>query len=75
MAQHWSRFTMEEVLKFLLGNESVNKDNAAIEDDSLAEYDGTTAVDILTDTDNDVEDSSSEEGSEVFWACQLLFSA
>ena len=56
---------MEEVLKFLLGNESVNKDNAAIEDDSLAEYDGTTAVDVLTDTDNDVEDLSSEEWSTV----------
>ena len=39
----------------------MNKDNAAIEDDSLAEYDGTTAVDVLTDTDNDVEDLSSEE--------------
>ena len=61
MAKHWSRFTMEEVLKFFLGDESVNKDNAAIEDDSLAEYDGTTAVDVLTDTDNDVEDLSSEE--------------
>ena len=61
--QNWSRFTMEEVLKFLLGDESVNKDNAAIEDDSLAEYDGTTARDVLTDTD-DVEDSSSEEGNE-----------
>ena len=43
---------MEEMLKFFLGDELVNKDNA-IEDDSLAEYDGTTAVDILTDTDND----------------------
>ena len=43
----------------------MNKDNAAIEDDSLAEYDGTTAVDVLTDTDKCVEDSSSEEGSEV----------
>ena len=52
---------MEEVLKFLLWDESVNKDSAAIEDDSLAEYDGTTAVDVLTDTDNDVEDLSSEE--------------
>ena len=56
---------MEEVLKFILGDESVNKDNAAIEDDSLAEYDGTTAVDVLTDTDKCVEDSSSEEGSGV----------
>ena len=71
MAQHWSQFTMEEVLKFLLGDESVNKGNAAIEDDSLAEYDGTTAVDVLTDIDNDVEDSSSEEGSEVFSDCNL----
>ena len=59
---HWSRFTMEELLKFLLGDESVNKVNAAIE----AEYDGTTSVEVLTDTDNDVEDSSSEEGSDVF---------
>ena len=67
---------MEEVLKFLLGDESVNKDNAAIEDDSLAEYDVTTAVDVLTDTDNDVEDSSCEEGSvQVSWACNLLFPA
>ena len=65
---------MEEVLKFLLGDESVNKDNAAIEDDSLAEYDGTTAVDVLTDTD-DVEDSSSEEGNKVSWASNLLFPA
>ena len=38
--QNWLRFTMEEVLKFFLGDESVIKDNAAIEDDSLAEYDG-----------------------------------
>ena len=73
MAQHWSWFTMEEVLKFTLGDESVNKDNAAIEDDSLAEYDGTTAVDVSTDTDACVEDSSSEEGSEVSWACNLPF--
>ena len=65
MAQHWSQFIMEKVLKFLLGEESVNIDNAAIEDDSLAEYDGTTLVDVLTDTDNDVEDSSSEEGNKV----------
>ena len=36
----------EGVLKFILGDESVNKDNAAIEDDSLAEYDGTTTVDF-----------------------------
>ena len=63
---------MEEVLKFTLGDESVNKDNAAIEDDSLAEYDGTTAVDVLTDTD-DVDDSSSEEGNKVSCACNLLF--
>ena len=62
---------MEEVLKFFLGDESVNKDNA-IEDDSLAEYDGTTAVDVLTDTD-DVEDLSSEEGNKFSWACNLLF--
>ena len=27
------------------------QNNAAIEDDSLAEYNGTTAVDVLTDTD------------------------
>ena len=60
ISKHWSRFTMEEMLKFFLRDESVNKDNA-IEDDSLAEYDGTTAVDVLTDTDNDVEDLSSEE--------------
>ena len=66
---------MEEVLKFLLGDESVNKDNAAIEDNSLAEYDGTIAVDVLTDIDNNVEDSSSEEESEVFWACNLVFPA
>ena len=59
MAKHWSRFTMKEVLKFFLGDESVNKGNA-IEDNSL-EYDGTTAVNVLTDTDNDVEDLSSEE--------------
>ena len=72
MAQHGSWFTMEEVLKFILKDESVNKNNAAIEDDSLAEYDGTTAVDVLTDTD-DVEDSSSEEGNEVSCACNLLF--
>ena len=72
--QNWSRFTMEEVLKFLLGDESVNKDYTAIKDDSLAEYDGTTAVDVLTDTD-DVEDSSSEEGSKVSWAYNLLFPA
>ena len=52
---------MEEVLKFILGDESVNKNNAAIEDDSLAEYVGTTAVDVLTDTDKCVEDSSSEQ--------------
>ena len=75
MAQHWSWFTMEEVLKFLLGDESVNKDSAAIEDDSLAEFDGTTAVDVLTDIDNDVEDSSSEEGNQVSSACNLLYSA
>ena len=75
MAQYWSWFTMEEVLKFLLGDELVNKDNAAIEDYSLAEYEGTTAVNVLTDTDNDVEDSSSEEGSEVSWTCNLLFPA
>ena len=66
---------MEGVLKFFLGDESVNKDNAAFEDDSLAEYDGTTSVDVLTDTDNDVEDSSSEEVSEVSWACSLPFPA
>ena len=53
----------------------MNKGNAAIEDDSLAEYVGTTAVDVLTDIDNDVGDSSSEEGSKVFWACDLLFPA
>ena len=53
----------------------MNKDSASIENDSLAEYVGTTAVDVLTDTDNDVEDSSSEEGSKVFWACDLLFPA
>ena len=56
---------------FHLRDESVNKDNAAIEDDSGAEYDGTTAVDVLTDTDNYVEDSSSEEGSEVSWTCNF----
>ena len=39
--------------------------NDANENDSLAEYDGTTAVDVSTDTDNDLEDSSSEKGSEV----------
>ena len=75
MAQHWSWFTMEEVLKFLLEDESVNKDNAALEDDDLAEYEGTTAGNVSTDTDNDLEDSSYEEGSEVSWACNLLFPA
>ena len=64
---------MEEVLKFCLRGESVNKDNAAIEDDSFAEYDGTTSVDVLADIHNDMEDSISEEGSKVFWACNLLF--
>ena len=59
------------MLEFLLGDESVNKDNAAIEDDSLAEYDGTTAVDVLTDIDNDVEDLNSKEGSEVSWTCNF----
>ena len=66
-----TRFTTEEVLKFYLGDESVNKDNVAIEDDSVAEYDGITAVDVLTDTDNNVEDLSSEEGSEVSWTCNF----
>ena len=60
MAQHWSRFTMEEVLQFFWGDESVNKKSAATEDDSLAEYDGTTVMDVLTVLDNDVEDSSCE---------------
>ena len=62
----------KEVLKFLLGEESVNKDNSN-EDDSLVDYDETTAVDVSTDTGNDVEDLSSEEGSEVSSACNLLF--
>ena len=37
MAQHWLRFAIikEEVLKFLLVDESVNIDNAAIEDDMI----------------------------------------
>ena len=73
MAEYLSRFTTEEVLKFFLGDESVNRYNSN-EDDSLAECDETTAVDVSTDTD-DVKDSSSEEGSEVSWACNLLFSA
>ena len=59
------------MLKFYLEDELVNKDNAAIEDDSVAEYDGTTAVDVLTDTKNNVEDLSSEEGSEVSWTCNF----
>ena len=50
----------------------MNKDNSN-EDDSLVDYDETTAVDVSTDTGNDVEDSSSEEGSEVSSACNLLF--
>ena len=38
----------------------------------IAEYDVTTAVDVLTNINNDVEDSSSEEGSEILWACNLF---
>ena len=65
---------MEEVSNFLLEDESVNKDSATIEEDSLAEYDGTAAVDVLTDID-DVADSSSEEGNQVSSASNLLFLA
>lgn len=55
MAERWSRFTTEEVLKLFIGGKSTNKDDSN-EEDTFTEYVGTTALDSAADSDDDSED-------------------